>query len=105
MAILNIGKYRNREANPRPDLILLDLNMPRKDGRQALAEIKSDPGYRHIPIVEFTTSSNPDDMDWCYKLGADSFITKPGTFESLNHTLNSMMQYWLVTAESPLESV
>ncbi len=74
------GQYRNA---PRPGLILLDLNMPRKDGREALKEIKSDPALRQIPIVVLTTSQAEEDIFRSYDLGANSFISKPVTFNGL----------------------
>jgi len=74
------GSFSNPESHPLPDLILLDLNMPHKDGREALREIKSDPVLESIPIVILTTSSEERDIELCKKLGAASFITKPVDF-------------------------
>ena len=77
------GPYADPESSPRPGLILLDLNMPRKDGREALREIKEHPELRRIPIIIMTTSQAEEDIYRSYDLGANSFITKPVTFERL----------------------
>ncbi len=84
-----------------PGLILLDLNMPRKDGREALREIKTDPRLRRIPIVVLTTSKSEDDIFRSYDMGANSYITKPVSFESLVTTVRLLGQYWLDTVELP----
>jgi CheY-like chemotaxis protein len=93
------------ESNPMPDgrpgVILLDLNMPRKDGREALREIKSDPELTDIPIVVFTTSKAEEDIYRSYKLGVNSFITKPVTFESLIHVMQTLGKYWFEIVELP----
>jgi|WetSurMetagenome_2_1015567.scaffolds.fasta_scaffold11824_2 CheY-like chemotaxis protein len=78
-----------------PDLILLDLNMPRKDGRQALKEIKSDPALQSIPVVILTTSSEKMDIEFSEKTGADFFITKPGTFSEWIEIMRSLVGQWL----------
>ena len=87
------GKY-NSETAPRPGLILLDLNMPRKDGREALMEIKSDPSLKRIPIVVLTTSKSEEDILKSYDLGVSSFITKPVTFEDLVQVTKELGKYW-----------
>ncbi|HET6344649.1 MAG TPA: response regulator, partial [Myxococcota bacterium] len=79
---------------PRPGLILLDLNMPRKDGREALREIKADPELRKIPVVILTTSSEEEDILKTYDLGANSFITKPVGLESMTRIVEVLGQYW-----------
>ncbi|HEY5545298.1 MAG TPA: response regulator [Gemmatimonadaceae bacterium] len=94
------GKYRTTPA-PRPGLILLDLNMPRKDGRQALEEIKNDPDLRCIPVVILTTSKTEEDILRAYNLGANSFITKPVTFEGLVEIVRQLGKYWLSIVELP----
>jgi CheY-like chemotaxis protein len=76
-------------------LILLDLNMPGKDGREALKEIKSDANLRHIPVIIFTTSSSPRDKQAAYDLGANCFITKPDTFNKLTEMACSITKLWL----------
>jgi CheY-like chemotaxis protein len=94
------GKYARADA-PRPGLILLDLNMPRKDGRQALEEIKSDPDLRRIPVVILTTSKTEEDVLRSYDLGANSFITKPVTFDRLVEIVRTLGNYWFRIVELP----
>ncbi len=85
------GKYLDA---PRPSLILLDLNMPRKDGREALKEIKSDPRLRNIPVIVLTTSEAEEDIYKSYDLGANSYIRKPVTFEALLTIIRTIERYW-----------
>ncbi|HEX6053672.1 MAG TPA: response regulator [Gemmatimonadaceae bacterium] len=94
------GKYAEAHP-PRPGLILLDLNMPRKDGRQALREIKSDPELRRIPVVVLTTSKAEEDVLRSYDLGANSFITKPVTFDRLVEIVRTLGNYWFKIVELP----
>lgn len=84
-----------------PDLILLDLNMPRKDGKAALQEIKSHEDFKKIPVIIFTTSSLQEDIDLTYKMGSNSFITKPSTFDELARVLQELTNYWSSTVELP----
>ena len=77
-----------------PDLILLDLNMPKKNGREALAELKRDAALCHIPVVLLTTSGNEQDVLACYRLGANSYIRKPATFDNLVETTKVLGHYW-----------
>jgi CheY-like chemotaxis protein len=100
----NQGKYADREKFPRPGLILLDLNMPRKDGREALREIKSDPDLRQIPVVVLTTSKAEEDIYRSYDLGVNSFITKPVTFDGLVSVMKTLGRYWIEIVELPPES-
>jgi CheY-like chemotaxis protein len=93
------GKYTDPGSSPVPDLILLDLNMPRKDGREALKEIKSDPDLRRIPVVILTTSQEEADILSTYDLGANSFIKKPVTFESLVDIVKTLAKYWFQIVE------
>ncbi len=93
--------YSDPSASPRPGLILLDLNMPRKDGREALKEIKSDPDLRRIPIVVMTTSKAEEDILRTYDLGVNSFITKPVTFEGLVDVVKMLGRYWFQIVELP----
>ena len=95
------GKY-DADSAPRPGLILLDLNMPRKDGREALKEIKADPDLRRIPIVVLTTSKAEEDIYRTYDLGANSFIAKPVKFESLVALMKEIKRYWIEIVELPL---
>jgi CheY-like chemotaxis protein len=86
---------------PRPGIILLDLNMPKKDGREALAEIKADPVLRRIPVVILTTSKDEEDIVRTYDLGVNSFITKPVTFEGLAEVMSTLACYWFELVELP----
>jgi CheY-like chemotaxis protein len=86
---------------PRPGIILLDLNMPKKDGREALAEIKADASLRRIPVVVLTTSNDEADVLRTYDLGVNSFITKPVTFAGLVEVMRSWTQYWFEIVELP----
>lgn len=95
------GKYHDPASAPRPGLLLLDLNMPRKDGREALQEIKADPSLRSIPVIVLTTSDSEDDIRDCYDLGANSYITKPITFAGLIRAMRAVSQYWFGTAGLP----
>jgi CheY-like chemotaxis protein len=89
------GKFVSPESSPRPDLILLDLRMPRKSGHDALAEIKESPTFRPIPVVVLTTSDAEDDVIRSYELGANSYVVKPTTFSGLVDTLKHLCRYWL----------
>lgn len=99
------GKYAQASHAPRPGLILLDLNMPKKDGREALREIKADPNLRQIPVVVLTTSKAEEDIYQIYDLGANSFITKPVTFSSLVEVMKTLGKYWFEIVELPREPV
>ncbi len=92
--LLRRGPYANNKNAPRPGLILLDLNMPKKDGREALREIKSQDTLKNIPIVVFTTSKAEEDIYRSYKLGVNSFITKPVTLDSLIDVMQTLGKYW-----------
>ncbi len=89
---------------PRPSLILLDLNMPRKDGREALAAIKSNPSLRRIPVVVLSTSKAEEDVTRSYDLGVSSFISKPVTYESLLALVRTLSLYWFDTVRLPRAS-
>ncbi len=95
------GQYENGQAVPRPDLILLDLKMPKKDGREVLREIKADPDLKRIPIVALTTSTAEDDIRFCYEMGANSYVTKPVTFRNLVDIMNTLCKYWFEVVELP----
>ncbi|QJR82312.1 response regulator [Alteromonas pelagimontana] len=95
------GKYSDPKDSPRPSLILLDLNMPRKDGREALQEIKADPALRSIPVVILTTSKEEEDMLRGYDLGCASYITKPVNFEGLVDLMRALGRYWIEFVELP----
>jgi len=102
--LLRRGKYAALADSPRPGLILLDLNMPKKDGREALREIKADPSLRQIPVVVLTTSKAEEDIYRTYDLGANSFITKPVMFESLVRVMRDLGTYWFEIVELPRRS-
>ena len=93
--------FEDELVHPRPGLILLDLNMPRKDGREALRDIKADPSLRRIPVVVMTTSQAEEDIVRSYDLGANSFVTKPVTFERLVELMQTMGRYWIEFVELP----
>src|SRR5260370_10285592 len=95
------GKYSDPSTSPAPGLILLDLNMPRKDGREALREIKAYPDLRRIPIVVLTTSKAEEDIYRTYDLGANSFVTKPVSFDGLVNVLRDIGRYWIEIVELP----
>jgi CheY-like chemotaxis protein len=96
------GAYADPESCPAPGLILLDLNMPRKDGREALEEIKSDPRLRAIPVVVLTTSKAEEDILRSYNLGVSGYITKPVTFERLIEIMKILGRYWFDIVELPI---
>lgn len=83
-----------------PAFILLDLNMPRKDGREVLAELKATPHFENIPVIIFSTTNNEREMKRCYELGANSYITKPNSFEVLQKTLFALCDYWIQPEKS-----
>jgi len=95
------NKYADPATSPRPGLILLDLNMPKKDGRQALSEIKANPTLRNIRVVVMTTSKAEEDILRTYDLGASSYVTKPVTFTALVDVITTMGRYWLEIVELP----
>ncbi len=95
------GAYAAPGAAPRPGLILLDLNMPKMDGREALREIKRDPELRHIRVVVLTTSKAEEDIYRTYDLSAASYITKPVTFSGLTEVIRAIGKYWLEIVELP----
>jgi CheY-like chemotaxis protein len=98
------GEWAAPEAAPTPGLILLDLNMPRMDGREALQHIRADERTRHIPIVVLTTSAAEEDVLHTYNLGVNSFITKPVTFDGLVRVVQAMSEYWLEIVRVPARS-
>lgn len=94
-------KYTDQIKYPQPGLILLDLNMPKKDGREALKEIKTNPALRQIPVVVLTTSKAEEDIYRTYNLGVNSFITKPIAFNSLVTIMTELGRYWFEIVELP----
>jgi CheY-like chemotaxis protein len=95
------GRFAPPALSPTPGLILLDLNMPRKDGREALAEIKADPALRRIPVVVVTTSKAEEDVFRTYDLGSNSFISKPITLPGLVDAMQVLGQYWFQIVTLP----
>lgn len=95
------GAYANPADAPRPGIILLDLNMPRMDGREALTAIKADPALRQIPVVVLTTSKDEEDIFRTYDLGVSGFVTKPVTFEALVEVVRTWGRYWFEIVELP----
>lgn len=95
------GRFKDRSEYPLPGLILLDLNMPKKDGREALKEIKSDGKLRQIPVIVLTTSKAEEDVFRTYNLGVNSFITKPVAFEALVQIMKDLGRYWFEIVELP----
>ncbi len=99
--LLAQGDYSDRVKEPLPDIILLDLNMPRKDGREALKEIKEHEKLKHIPTIVLTTSKEEEDILRSYNLGASSYITKPVTFEKLVELVTKFSEYWFKIVKLP----
>jgi len=95
------GQYTDVASAPRPGMILLDLNMPRMDGRESIREIKSTAELRDIPVVILTTSKAEEDIARTYSLGANSYITKPVTFEGLVEVMRGLRRYWFEIVELP----
>ena len=93
------GKYADPASSPRPSIILLDLNMPKKDGREVLADIRKDSQFSHIRIIILTTSKAEEDILRTYDLGATSYITKPVTFDSMVDVVKTLGRYWLEIVE------
>ncbi len=95
------GKYFDPMSAPKPGLILLDLNMPRKDGREALSEMKANSDLRRIPVVVLTTSKAEEDIIRTYDLGSNSYITKPVSFENFVMIIKTLSNYWLEIVQLP----
>ncbi len=98
------GAHADAKSSPRPHVILLDLNMPKKDGREVLKELKADPELRQIPVVVMTTSSSQVDVFMSYQLGANSYVRKPLTFEELCETVKNFEHYWFNLVSLPARS-
>jgi CheY-like chemotaxis protein len=99
--LLNQGKYADKSKFPTPGIILLDLNMPKKDGREALKDIKMHTELRKIPVVILTTSKAEEDIIRTYDLGVNSFITKPVSFEGMINVMKTIGTYWFEIVELP----
>lgn len=99
--LLQTGGYAKDSSAPRPALILLDLNMPKKDGREALKEIKTLPGLKQIPIVILSTSNSAEDIEYSYSVGGNSYITKPSSYKNLVEIMKSLGEFWFNVAKLP----
>ena len=97
--LIKVAQSGNNVKMPR--FILLDLNMPKKDGREVLKEIKQHPDLKKIPVIIFSTTNNEQEMRRCYELGANSYITKPNSFENLIKTVAALRSYWINTTSIP----
>jgi two-component system, response regulator len=95
------GRYTDPDSAPRPGVILLDLNMPRKDGREALREIKDNPGLRRIPVIVLTTSKAEEDILRSYDLGVSGYVAKPVNLEQLVEVIRTIGKYWFEIVELP----
>ena len=95
------GKYQEMGNTPLPELVLLDLNMPKKSGLEVLEEIKGDPALRTIPVVVLTTSRAPEHVSRSYELGGNGYITKPNTYSELVELMANLDRYWFRTVELP----
>lgn len=96
------GIYADSKIAPRPSVILLDLNLPGTDGRDVLDKLKQSPNFREIPIVVFTTSSNPEDVELCYRKGANGYLIKPMDSEELQNIIRAFVNYWLEVNIAPI---
>jgi CheY-like chemotaxis protein len=95
------GRYAEPSSAPRPGMILLDLNLPGTDGRDLLCQIKRDDYLKTIPVVVFTTSNNPKDIEACYRKGANSYIIKPVNFNLLRQSVQTVIDYWFEISTLP----
>ncbi|MEL6440999.1 MAG: response regulator [Cyanobacteria bacterium J06621_8] len=95
------GEYEDQSLSPRPSLIILDLNLPGTDGREVLAELKQDRDLQTIPVVIFSTSSNPKDIDACYRYGVSGYLVKPMGTQRLNQLVQTFLEYWFNVVELP----
>ncbi|MDJ0571058.1 MAG: response regulator [Pleurocapsa sp. MO_192.B19] len=95
------GEYQDESLSPRPCLIVLDLNLPGTDGREILIELKQDQDLKTIPVVIFSTSSNPQDIDACYKHGISGYLVKPMDINRLNQLVKTFLDYWFEAVELP----
>ena len=95
------GDFTAPESAPRPALVLIDLNMPRKDGREVLAEIRADPELQLLPVIVFTTSHSDHDVRLAYQLGANAYVTKPVSFVELAEMVGALGHYWLELVRLP----
>jgi two-component system response regulator len=99
--LLAMGEYASRNPEVLPDLVLLDIKLPRVDGVQVLWRLRSHPRTKLIPIVILTSSAEPKDLLTCYTLGANSYVRKPIDFQQFTHALHQIGSYWLQTNQAP----
>jgi CheY-like chemotaxis protein len=95
------GEYENKATSPRPALIILDLNLPGTDGREVLAAVKQDRELQTIPVVIFSTSSNPKDVEACYRHGVSGYIVKPMNLSQLQELVTTFIEYWFKAVRLP----
>lgn len=93
--------FLTKNADNLPDLVLLDLNMPKKDGREVLIEVRANEALRSLPMIVFTTSKSPEDIKTCYANGANCYLSKPSSFDDLVTTMEKITQFWLKTVLLP----
>jgi CheY-like chemotaxis protein len=99
--LYHTGEYEDESLAPRPSLIVLDLNLPGTDGREVLVELKQNQDLQTIPVVIFSTSSNPKDVDTCYRCGVSGYIVKPMNTDRLNQLVQTFLDYWFKTVQLP----
>lgn len=97
----NEPPYQNEDNNPKPDIIFLDIRMPRQGGIETLKIIKQDPALQHFPVVMISTSNANPEIEACYKLGASGYITKPLEFDEFTRKMKELNYYWVLTSEIP----
>jgi CheY-like chemotaxis protein len=100
--LLRRGAFAARGQSPRPSLVLLDLNMPRMDGRTALQRLRAEPSLRRVPVVVLSTSIDDADIDRCYELGANAYVNKPSRPAMLGEVARELMRWWFGTVELPV---
>lgn len=103
--LYHTGRYADPQNAPRPGLILLDLNLPGTDGREVLRKIKQDETLKIVPVVIFTTSNNPKDIEACYRQSVNSYIVKPMDFNRLKHSIEILIDYWFDTTVLPINAI
>lgn len=91
---IELLNFLNKNNTEQPTLILLDLNMPKKDGREALVELRQNPAFANVTVIIFTTSNSPDDVHKCYENGANCYISKPNLFDELVETVSKILNFW-----------
>ena len=94
---------KNNKNDTSVGLVLMDLNMPKMDGREALKMIKNSPEFKHIPVIILTTSNSPQDIHQCYELGANCFITKPSSYEGLSDAIQTLSKFWFELSHLPVK--